>query len=120
MLKKTISYVDFNGEPVNEDMYFNLNKIELMEMSVDPDFANLEDALSDINMSFRVAKEIVLRAYGKKSEDGKRFIKSDELRKEFEQSEAFSEFMFALATDENLANDFFGLLIPNIDVKPKA
>lgn len=120
MLKKTISYVDFNGEPVNEDMYFNLNKVELMEMAVDPDFANLEDALSDINRSFRVAKEIVLRAYGKKSEDGKRFIKSDEIRKEFEQSEAFSEFMFALATDETLSGDFFGLLIPNIDVKPKA
>ena len=57
-------------------------------------------------------KEIILASYGVRSEDGKRFMKSEKAKEEFESSEAFVELFMELATDEKAAADFVNGLIP--------
>lgn len=121
MIKETITYTDFNGNEVTEDLYFNLNKIELMKLSAqDLNFKAVAES-GDKSKILRTFEKIVLLAYGVKSEDGKRFIKSGELSREFEQSEAYSEFMFSLITDENKVTNFISGLIPDVEaLRPQA
>lgn len=117
MLKKTISYTDYNGNSRVEDHYFNLNKAEIIELESSESgglSAMLEDIVKSNNSKtiIEVFKKIILRAYGKKSEDGRRFIKSDALREEFEQSEAYSELFMELATNAEAAAAFVNGIIP--------
>ena len=93
MLKKTIKYVDYNGVERCEDFYFNLSKAEVTEMQVseeggyDQMLQRIVDA-KDNKEIFKHFKAIILKAYGEKSQDGRRFIKSEELSEEFAQTEA--------------------------------
>ena len=95
MLKKTIKYTDYNGVERTEDFYFNLNKAEIMEMqltTVGGLDAYLKKIISaqDMPTLMRIFKDLVLKSYGVKSDDGRRFIKNEKLREEFEQTEAYS------------------------------
>lgn len=117
MLKRTIKYTDFNDQQVEEVLYFNLTKAELLEMELSAnngfgDTLQRIIAAKDNQALIAEFKKIILGSYGKKSEDGKRFIKSKELREEFEQSAAYSELFMELATDENAASDFIRGVIP--------
>lgn len=117
MLKKTITYVDYNGNERVEDFYFNLTKAEAteMELSVEGGLTKkLEDIVNSENNKEIIAlfKEIILKAYGEKSQDGKRFIKSEELSEAFSQTEAFSELFMELALDEKAAADFVNGILP--------
>lgn len=118
MYKKTVKYTDYNGNERSEDFYFNLTKAEMAEMELTFDGGSLGAYLEDIVKSNRNGemylffKDFVLKAYGKKSEDGRRFIKNAELREEFEQSAAFSELMYELATNENATVEMFTYTIP--------
>lgn len=117
MLKKTITYVDYNGLERTEDFYFNLSKAEIMEMemSTTGGFAEMLQkivAAQDAPAIIKVFKDITLKAYGEKSPDGKRFIKNDELREAFSQTEAYSQLFMELATDANAASDFIKAIIP--------
>ena len=95
MLKKTITYEDFNGVERKEDFYFNLSKAEIMEMQfgtvggLDVMLKKIIDA-KDVKSIMDTFKMLILKAYGIKSDDGRRFIKSEEISKEFEQTEAYS------------------------------
>lgn len=117
MIKKTIEYTDYNGITRKEDFYFNLSKGEIIEMetSVDGGLSTLmtriinEQSTSEIMKMF---KKILLKAYGKKSDDGRRFIKSDEMAKEFTETEAYSELLAELISDPNAAGDFVNGLLP--------
>lgn len=113
MLKKTIAYTDYNGNQRNETFYFNLSKSELVELSVT--YGNFSDiaASNDIGKLVGAMKDIILKAYGVKSDDGKRFIKSQELSLEFYQSEAYSTLFMELATNGDEANKFIKGLIPS-------
>lgn len=117
MLKKSITYTDFNGQEWTEDFYFNLSKAELMEMNLSS-AGGLEVKLSriinerDITKIAEIFKDIILRSYGKKSDDGKRFIKSEELSAEFEQTEAYSELFMELVGDANKATAFIKGIVP--------
>lgn len=121
MLKKTITYTDYNGEKRTEDFYFNLSKAELIEMQANAD-GKLEDNYKKIitkkkpSEIYNAFKEIVLMSYGEKSEDGKRFKKSKELSEEFSQTEAFSELITEFMTDENSASSFVNGILSSIDV----
>ncbi len=112
MLKKTIAYTDYNGNQRNETFYFNLSKSELVELSVT--YGNFSDiaASNDLDKLVGAMKDIILKAYGVKSDDGKRFIKSQELSLEFYQSEAYSTLFMELATNSDEANKFIKGLIP--------
>jgi hypothetical protein len=117
MLKRTIMFEDFNGVQSTEVYYFNLSKSELIELEVGYK-AGLQAALTKIieaeDKASLIAefKKIILLAYGIKSEDGKRFIKSDELRKEFEQTAAYQQLFMELALDESKAAEFINGVLP--------
>lgn len=117
MLKKTITYVDYNGNERTEDFYFNLTKAEIMEMEMTTSggFAEMLQrivAAQDAPTIVKVFKDLVLKAYGQKSPDGKRFIKTEELREEFSQTEAYSQLFMELATDADMAAKFVNGIVP--------
>ena len=117
MLKKTITYTDFNDVERTEDFYFNLTEAELTDMNLDEN-GGLADKLQRIIDSKEVKqikdyfKWIVLKAYGEKSEDGRRFMKSPEITRAFEETQAYSDIWMELAYDENAAAEFVNGIIP--------
>lgn len=120
MLKQTIEYTDYDGNERKEDFYFNLSKAELMEMQLSTT-GGLEKkiqsiiAAQDSKEIIDTFKDIIIRSYGVKSPDGKRFIKNDEVRDEFIQSEAYSELFMLLATNDKEASKFINGILPKID-----
>ena len=124
MLKKTVTYVDYNGLERTEDYHFNLTKAELMEMEMSTEgglaemIRRIVDA-KDAKAIVKIFKDLVLRAYGEKSADGKRFIKTEELRTAFEQTEAYSIIFMELATDSDAASKFVNGILP-VDVNADA
>lgn len=117
MLKKTITYTDFNDEKRTEDFYFNLTKAEILEMdfSTTGGLDQLIDKImktQDVPSLASLFKKIILKSYGEKSPDGRRFIKSEELSKEFEQTNAFSDLYMELATNAQAAADFINGIAP--------
>lgn len=120
MLKKTITYTDYNGEERTDDFYFNLNKVECMELefSVSPGetLSNYIQVLvdsQDMGTVIATIKKIVLMSYGIKSPDGKRFIKNAKIRDDFEQSPAFEQLYWDLITDSESAADFLSGVMPS-------
>ena len=121
MLKKTIKYTDYNGVDRTEDFYFNLTKAEIMEMELGTEGGMAEMlqrivAANDRVTLVKVFKDLVLKAYGEKSADGKRFMKSEEIATAFSQTEAYSQIFMELATDTDKAADFVNGIMPS-DVK---
>lgn len=118
MLVKNITYPDFNGDERNEDFYFNLNDAELTEMSLsingglDAYIKRIIDA-KDTKELIKLFKDLILKSYGVKSLDGKRFIKSAELTEEFTQTNAYSILFMELATDSKAAANFVNGIIPS-------
>lgn len=117
MLKKTITYTDYNGLERKEDFYFNLSKAEIatMEMSTEGGLAEMITKVveaKDQVAIIKIFKDLVLSSYGEKSPDGKRFIKSDELSTAFSQTEAYSIIFMELATDADKAAEFVNGIIP--------
>lgn len=120
MLKKTITYKDYNDNERTEDFYFNLSEAEAMEMELSASGGLTETirriiAAQDAPSIIKIFKDLILRAYGEKSLDGKRFIKSEEISTAFSQTEAYSELFMELATNADAAAEFVNAVIP----KPK-
>ena len=120
MIKKTITYTDYNDNERTEDFYFNLNQAEVMELELSTsgglanmitNIVNAQDAPAII----KIFKELVLKAYGKKSPDGRRFEKSEALSNEFSQTEAYSKLFMELATDADKAAEFVNGIVPAVD-----
>lgn len=122
MLKKTIKYTDYEGVEREEDFFFNLNKAELMELQLSTE-GGLEKRLQKIIASqdskqiIEVFKGIIVAAYGVKSDDGKRFIKNQEVKDAFVESEAYSELFMELATNADAATKFIQGIVPK-DTNP--
>lgn len=117
MLKKTIKYVDCNEVEREEDFYFNLTEAELMEMEYGTTggFSEMIKkiiAAQDTPTIMKIFKELLLKAYGEKSADGKRFVKSEEISTAFSQTEAYSKLFMELATDDVKAAEFVNGVIP--------
>ena len=117
MIKKTIPYTDYNGNERTEDHYFNLSKAEVMEMEMSTSGGLAEMiqrvvAAQDQPAIIKIFKDLILKAYGVKSPDGKRFIKSAELSTEFSQTEAYSQLFMELATDADAASKFVNGIVP--------
>lgn len=120
MLKKTITYTDYNGVERTEDFYFNLNKAEILEMEMGTAGGLTEMitrivAAQDAPAIIKIFKELVLKAYGEKGADGKRFIKNEALREAFSQTEAYSNLFMELATNADAAAAFMNGIIPAAD-----
>lgn len=117
MLKKTITYTNYNDEKKTKDYYFNLKKSELIDLqySTAKGFMDYIEEITKTQDNVRIWKafrDIILLAYGEKSNDGERFVKSDELRKSFEETEAFSELIYELMSNETAAADFINGIMP--------
>ena len=117
MITKKITYTDYNGVERTEEFMFNMSKAELMEkeMSVNGGLSELMKKVAetqDAPQLIKIFKDLVLDAYGVKSNDGKRFIKSEELRTEFSQTEAYSVLFMELAFDADAAAKFINGIIP--------
>ena len=137
MLKKTITYTDYDGLERTEEFRFNLTKAELMDMELTTvgTFSKLMQKIIDEKDMVRLAKyfkELILKSYGVKSDDGKRFIKSPELSEAFSQTEAYSELYMELLSNSEYAVKFIQEVMPkdldksevvptgNVTVLPKA
>jgi len=117
MLIRPITYENFDGETVTENFHFNLSKSEIIELQVSYK-EGLEAALArivrteDKKQLVEEFKRIILLSYGERSEDGKRFIKNDELREAFSQTAAYDSLFIELATDDTAAAEFIKGIIP--------
>lgn len=128
MYKKTIKYTDYNGVEREEDFYFNLTQAEVAEMELSTT-GGLNEYIQKIVKAdnrpelVRLFKELILKAYGEKSDDGKRFIKRRNgyyLSEDFEQTEAYSILFMELASDTDAATEFVNGIapVPTTDSSP--
>ena len=124
MHKETVTYTDYKGNERTEDFFFNLSKAELMEMELSTT-GGLAEMITNIVAAqdgpaiIKIFKDLVLKSYGEKSADGRRFIKNDEMATAFSQTEAYSEIFMKLATDADAASKFVNEIVP-ADVEKKA
>jgi hypothetical protein len=117
MHKEVITYTDYDGNERTETFYFNLNKAEITEMELSVTGGLSESLKSivekkDVPNTIATIKDIILRSYGIKSPDGKRFQKSKEISEEFEQSEAYSELFMKMLGNAEYAAAFMNSIIP--------
>lgn len=117
MIKKVVNYTDYNGVERTESCYFNITKSEAMEMQFESG-GNLTDILQkmvdekDQVKLGRMFKDLILKTYGIKSDDGKRFMKSEEISKAFEQTPAYDEIYMDLLSHEDHAVAFVKGILP--------
>ena len=128
MIKKTVTYTDYNEVERTENFYFNLSKAEVMEMEMSTEGGRAESIqkivdAKDAPAIIRVFKDLVLKAYGVKSDDGRRFMKTkpDGTRyaDDFKETEAYSQIFMELATDADAAAKFINGIVP-ADLAQKA
>lgn len=127
MYKKTITYLDYNGVERTEDFYFNLNQAELVEkqMTTEGGYSEMLTRIvkaNDTPTLFKEFKDLMMLAYGEKSDDGRRFVKiakdGHRLADDFAQTIPFSKFLVELVTDSKVAAEFVNAIIPGkIDVR---
>ena len=114
---ETITFTDFNGVERTEDHYFNLTEAEAMEMemSTNGGFSEMIKriiAAQDTASLITIFKDLIRKSYGRKSLDGRKFEKSEEIFKDFEATEAYSILFMKLATDAKAATDFVNGIAP--------
>lgn len=125
MYVKPITYTDYDGVQHTEKFYFNISKAELIEMDAS-ETGGLTKRLQEIVDAnetadiFKRVKSIILKAYGRKSPDGKRFIKSLEMSQEFEQTEAYSELIMEFMQNPKSFEEFMRHTLPKVDVEETA
>lgn len=117
MVKETIKYIGFDDQAREEDFYFNLNKTELMEaeLSVPGGLsAAFEKAMKAKNVAAIVFmfRDLLWRAYGEKTPDGRGFHKSPQLTQSFVETPAYDKLFMELVTSEDKARIFLDNLMP--------
>lgn len=123
MIKESITWTDYDGQERTEDFYFNLTQAEVVEMNLAIP-GGLEKLLKDMIDTKDVPKlaeyfkTIICKAYGKKSPDGRKFMKSKEILEDFTSTEAYSIFYMGLATDADRASNFVNKVLPKLPDAP--
>lgn len=125
MITITETYTDYNGTKRTEEFLFHFNKAELleMEMTTEGGFSARVNRIINANSHselVKIMKQFVLDAYGIKSDDGRRFMKSDEIRRSLVECPAYSQIFMRLATDDKAAADFINGVTPDDMPKPMA
>ena len=120
MLIKEIKYIDYNGKERTETFYFNLNKAEVVELDFEYE-GGIIKKLNDLAQHgtpkelLEFFKQLVSKAYGEKTEDGRRLVKSDEVFTKFSQTEAYSELFTELLSSEESMSAFVNGVVPKVD-----
>ena len=117
MIMKQITYTDYDGNERTESFWVALNQAELLEMNLEKNggLSNMITRITETNdyaELSRILKDLILRSYGVKSDDGKRFVKSPAMTEEFMQTEAYSEMFTELVTDAGATSEFIQGIIP--------
>lgn len=118
MYTKTITYIDYDGNERTEEHSFNLSQAELIKFLTTNGDYTLDKMLLKLQEErngkeiIRIFEELVYMSYGKKSLDGRRFDKSEEVKKEFMETEAYSQLFTELVTDAKAAAEFVNKIIP--------
>lgn len=117
MYVKEIEYTDFNGVKRKEKFYFNLTKAEILDMELGKtggltEYIQKILEAQDTPAIMSLFKSLLLKSYGVKSDDGRRFVKNDQIRAEFEQTQAFSDLYMLLALDDGEASKFVNAIVP--------
>ena len=117
MLKKPIKFENWDGEEVEEIHYFNLSKPELLKMQVGQEggFGKFLERISETRDEKQLVEQferIIMMSYGVRSEDGKRFVKNDQVREEFMQTRAYEALHEELTTDSDKAAEFIKGILP--------
>lgn len=117
MHKRTVTFEDYNGVERTEDFYFHFTKADILKMEMEKKGGLAEHiekiiAAKDSPTLIKLFEKLVLDAYGVKSEDGREFIKNDEVRNSFKQTEAYSIIFTELALDDKKAAEFVNEVIP--------
>lgn len=118
MLKKSITYEDYNGNKRTEDFFFHLNEAEIIDWLTTSDDITLDgllDGLSKQNnrkIAMRFFRELIYRSYGEKDPEGRKFRKTQEVKDEFMETEAYSVLYMELLSDSKEAADFFNGVLP--------
>ena len=127
MYKKIIEYTDYNGTVRKEPFYFNLNKAEISRYAYSVDGEKgLQARLSRLIAAQKTAElwkefeDLIAMSYGVKSDDGKQFIKNQDVLNEFKQSEAYSEFIMDLIGRPGAANEFVEGIMPQAVISQMA
>lgn len=118
MLKRTIEYENYDGVTVKEDFYFNLSRSEITMMEMEEDgglSAKLKAIVDkkDGKLIMKTFRDILLRSYGEKTPDGRRFMKSEEISKAFSETPAYDAIFVELVTNPEKALDFINQVMPN-------
>ena len=121
MYVKEMEYTDFNGVKRKEKFYFNLTKAEILDMELGKaggltEYIKKILEAQDTPTIMALFKSLLLKSYGVKSDDGRRFIKNDQVREDFEQTQAFSDLYMLLALDDGEASKFVNAIVPD-DIK---
>lgn len=117
MYKETITYPGYDGTEYTEDFYFNLSKAELTKMELSEEGGLAEKiqkivAANNTPKIMEVFDDLIMKSYGVKSDDNKRFIKNDEIRAAFKETEAYSILFMKLSTDADAASKFVNGIMP--------
>lgn len=125
MIVLTETYTDFNGTKRTEEFRFHFNQAELMEMelSTEGGFSARVQRIIDANSQselIQIMKKFVVDAFGIKSEDGRRFMKDDNIRRAFVECPAYSKIFMRLATNSEAAAEFINGVTPEDMPKPMA
>ena len=119
MLKKSITYIDLNGVERTEDFYFNLSRPEVVKMQgsakggYDVQLKGIANNL-DGNRIMEFFEDLIWRSYGEKSEDGRRFMKSDEISRSFMETPAYEALFDEMVTDDKAAAEFVNAVMPKL------
>lgn len=124
MYRRPITFTDYDGNQVTENFEFNLSKAELVEMEAEYP-GGMQAMIQRITKErdgkaiVSVIKDIILRSYGERSLDGRRFVKNEDMREKFSQTDAYSELFMELAMNPDKTAEFINNIIPKIPDTPK-
>lgn len=118
MIKKTITYTDYDDNERKEEFYFNLNKSEIIRMEMTTKGGLVESIkravnAKDVETLYRLFEDLVQKSYGVKTADGRSFVKKQEYLDDFMFTEAYSELIGELVTNSKAAADFVNGIIPS-------
>lgn len=116
MLKKVVTYTDFNGDSRTEALYFHLSQTELMKLNFET--GGVKDLLVEMVSKHDIAgitnlfDRLIRMSYGKKSQDGRNFVKRPEFTEDFVSTPAYDQIYMECISDENKAMEFMNGIMP--------